>query len=89
MDNKQAISELKCLREDYWDDDGYGHETKEYEDTMVALDKAIASLEAWDKIKEELEKEMNEYENVLSDLSYSDGLGYALAVIDEHLGGES
>jgi hypothetical protein len=85
MDNKQAISELKCLREDYWDDDGYGHETKEYEDTMVALDKAIASLEAWEKINEELEKEMNEYENVLSDLSYSDGVGYALAVIDEHL----
>ena len=45
MDNKQAIAELKCLREDYWDDDGYGHETKEYEDTMVALDMAIASLE--------------------------------------------
>jgi hypothetical protein len=54
MDNKQAISELKCLREDYWDDDGYGHETKEYEDTMVALDKAITSLEAWDKVKEDI-----------------------------------
>jgi uncharacterized protein YhaN len=44
------------LREDYWDDDGYGHETKEYEDTMVALDKAIASLEAWDKVTDELEE---------------------------------
>lgn len=53
--------------------------------TMEAQLKAIASLEAWDKIKEELEKEMNEYENVLTDLSYSDGVGYALAVIEEHL----
>lgn len=54
MDNKEAIIELKCLREDYWEDDGYGHEIKEYEDTMIALDKAIASLEAWDKIKEDI-----------------------------------
>ena len=45
-------------------------------------------LEIWDEIKEELEKEIKEYENVLTDLSYSDGVGYALAVIDEHLGGE-
>lgn len=54
MDNKEAIEELKCLREDYWEDDGYGHETKEYEDTISALDKAIASLEAWDKIIENI-----------------------------------
>ena len=52
-----------------------------------ALNIAIKSLEMWDEIKEELEKEMEEYENVLSDLSYSDGVGYALAVIEEHLGG--
>jgi len=51
----------------------------------VAFEMAIKFLEMWDKIKEELEKEMNEYENVLSDLSYSDGVGYAWAVIDEHL----
>lgn len=50
MDNKQAIIELKCLREDYWEDDGYGHETKEYEDTMVALDMAIKALEQESKI---------------------------------------
>lgn len=54
-------------------------------DDVEALKTAIASLEVWDKVKEELEKEMNEYENVLSDLSYSDGIGYALAVIEEHL----
>lgn len=53
-----------------------------------ALNIVIKSLDMWDNIIEELEKEMNEYENVLSDLSYSDGVGYALAVIEEHLGGE-
>ena len=75
MDNKQAIEWLEYIKNGYsW-----------CANCDKALDKAIASLEAWDKIKEELEKEMNEYENVLSDLSYSDGVGYAWAVIDEHL----
>ena len=31
----------KAIKEDYWDDDGYGHETKQYNDTMLALDMAI------------------------------------------------
>lgn len=75
MDNKQAIEWLEYIQ------NGYSWSAN----CDKAIDKAIASLEAWDKINEELEKEMNEYENVLSDLSYSDGVGYALAVIDEHL----
>ncbi len=45
MTNKEAINELKELKEDYWDDDGYGHETKQYDDTMAALDMAISALE--------------------------------------------
>lgn len=62
-----------------------------YNILCIAVDKAIASLEAWDKVKEELEKDMNEYEKEmneyekLSDLSYSDGVSYALDVIEEHL----
>lgn len=76
MDNKQAIKNIKDLKKwKYLGDRKY----------MLALDKAIASLEAWDKVIKESEQEMNEYENVLSDLSYSDGVGYALAVIEEHL----
>lgn len=75
MDNKQAIEWLEYIK------NGYSWSAN----CDKALDKAIASLEAWDKIKEELEEEMNEYENVLTDLDYSTGIGYALAVIDEHL----
>lgn len=45
MTREEAIKELKILKEDYWDDDGYGHETKQYDDTMLALDMAIKALE--------------------------------------------
>lgn len=45
MTREEAIENLKILKEDYWDDDGYGHETKQYDDTMCALDMAISTLE--------------------------------------------
>ena len=45
MTREEAIEELKILKEEYWDDDGYGHETKQYDDTMFALDMAIKALE--------------------------------------------
>jgi hypothetical protein len=45
MTREEAIRELKILKEEYWDDDGYGHETKQYDDTMLALDIAIKVLE--------------------------------------------
>lgn len=45
MTREEAILNLKSLKEDYWDDDGYGHETKAYEDTMFALDMAIEASE--------------------------------------------
>ncbi len=83
MDNKQAIEELKQIKQSHID---LNYKFRHlYDDYIIAVDKAIASLEAWDKVKEELEKETKEYENVLTDLSYSDGVGYALAVIEEHL----
>lgn len=50
-----------------------------------AKDMAIKSLDMWDKVIKELEKDYKEYENVLADLDYSDGLGYALAIIEERL----
>ena len=46
MTREEAITELNILKEDYWDDDGYGHETKQYGDTMLALDMAIEALSA-------------------------------------------
>lgn len=53
MTSEEAINELKILKEEYWDDDGYGHETKQYDDTMLALDMAIHVLEQtrWIPIK--------------------------------------
>lgn len=45
MTREEAIKELKILREDYWEDDGYGHETIQNDDTMFALDMAIKALE--------------------------------------------
>lgn len=54
-------------------------------DIENAISTAIKSLEAWDKVKKELDKDYKEYENVLTDLDYSDGVGYALDIIEEHL----
>ena len=45
MLREEAIRELKILKENCWDDDGYGHETKQYDDTILALDMAIKALE--------------------------------------------
>ena len=50
MTREEAITELKILREDYWDDDNYGHETKRYDSTILALDMAIKALEQESKI---------------------------------------
>lgn len=79
MDNKQAIGWLKLavpVR---------ALTREEFEKFIISVNMAMNSLEAWDKIKEELEKDYKEYENVLTDLSYSDGVGYALDIIEEHL----
>lgn len=45
MTSEEAIKELEILKEDYWEDDGYGHKTKQYDNTMLALDMAIKALE--------------------------------------------
>lgn len=45
MTREEAIKELEILKEEYWDDDGYGNETEQYDDTMTALDMAIKALE--------------------------------------------
>ena len=45
MSREEAIENLKILKENYWDDDGYGNETEQYNDTMTALDMAIKALE--------------------------------------------
>lgn len=83
MDNKQAIEELKQIKQNHIElNYRFRHL---YDDYIIAVDKAIASLEAWDEVIEEIEQEFKEYDNVLTDLDYSTGLGYALAVIEEHL----
>ena len=88
MTNEEAINELKILKEDYWDDDGYGHETKQYDDTITALDMAIKSLEqtdVLDKIRAEIEKLQKMCDtNDLNLLSQYSAFGMALDVIDKY-----
>lgn len=58
MTKEEAIKELEILKQDYWDDDGYGHETKQYDDTMLALDMAIEALnQRWIPVTERLPEE--------------------------------
>ena len=54
MTREEAINELKILREEYWDDDGYGHETHQYDDTITAIDMAIKELEQTDVLDREV-----------------------------------
>lgn len=44
-EEKEAIEELKILKENYWEDDGYGYATAECQKTITALDMAIEALE--------------------------------------------
>lgn len=63
MTNEEAVEKLKILKEDYWDDDGYGHESKLYDDTALALDMAIKALEdsRWIPVTERLPEEYASY----------------------------
>ena len=56
MTNEEAVEKLKILKEDYWDDDGYGNESQLYDDTALALDMAIKALEdsRWIPVTERL-----------------------------------
>lgn len=44
-EEKEAIEELKILKENYWEDDGYGYATAECQKMITALDMAIEALE--------------------------------------------
>ena len=73
MIREEAIKELKILKEEYWDDDGYGNETEQYDDTMTALDMAIKALEhepILDKIRAEIMQ--LDYDTDYVDYDYDD-----------------
>lgn len=54
MDNKQAIEELKKIKQNYIKFNyNFRHLDDDY---IVAIDKAMASLEAWDKFYDEIEE---------------------------------
>ena len=87
MDNKKAIIFLDDLKHDEL--------YSENVNTVEALDKAIASLEAWDKVKEEMkyfynvydsydEEELTEYELWVVSLSKRH-YKHALYIINKHL----
>lgn len=69
MTNNETKVHLNSLRDDVWYDDGYGHETKEYEDTIEAIDNALTALEVLDKIKEKYIQYDHLYSNSVEDRS--------------------
>lgn len=92
MTREEAIKEIEILKEDYWDDDGYGHETKQYDDTMLALDMAIKALEQEPifNIMALLEKTYNDFCSCeggdgwlkIDGKEYSTDAGYAIEGVD-------
>ena len=80
MTREEAIEELKILKENYWDDDGYGHETKQYDDTKLELDMAIKALEQEPTTK--IEESNFSQEQYLADIQSAYDCGYAQAKND-------
>ena len=75
MDNKQAIKNIKDLKKwKYLGDRKY----------MLALDKAIASLEAWDKVIEDLDEKIDEQYVDKYDFCYQQGIEFALELIKKY-----
>ena len=57
MTREEAIKELKILKEDYWEDDGYGYATAECQEAITALNMAIEALKQeprWIPVSERL-----------------------------------
>jgi hypothetical protein len=89
MTRGEVIQILKILKEDYWDDDGYGHETKEYNDTMLALDMAINAVEQepiLGKIRAEIQENIN-YNKKMNYQGIVAGLLLTLNIINNYTAG--
>lgn len=91
MDNKQAIEELKQIKQNHID---LNYKFRHlYDDYIIAVDKAIASLEAWDKVKKEmLSQSIIKTHTESYESGFSDGLERAFEIIqdiiEEYLEGE-
>ena len=81
MDNKQAKEIIKVLQ-DFYSDNRFA-DTPLNEKDNQALDKAIASLEAWDKVIEEIEK--NNPDNYFSDKPIIITKKTVIGIIKKHL----
>ena len=58
-----AIQNIEIVKEDYWEDDGYGNETKEYQDTMLSFDILIDTAKKYQKI-EQIVKQYKKFGNI-------------------------
>jgi len=56
----EAIQNIEIVKEDYWEDDGYGNETKEYEDTMQSFDMLIDIAKKYQKIDQIIKEHDND-----------------------------
>ena len=63
MTLNEIIKCVKEVKEDYWEDDGYGYETLDYHRITTALDEAIGRLEQtrWIPVSERLPEEEGLY----------------------------
>lgn len=92
MTNKEAINNLNFIKDYYKDLDNYTiNQLRNLtlnlsSDEIEALDKAIKSLEAWDKVKKEMLSQSIIKTHTESYVSgFSDGLERAFDIIQEHL----
>lgn len=91
MDNKKAIEELKQIKQNHI---ALNYRFRYlYDDYINAVDKAIASLEAWDEVKKEiLSQSIIKTHTESYESGFSDGLERAFDIIqdiiEEHLGEE-
>ena len=81
----KAIENLKILKADYWQDDGYGHETADYGEMIAAINVAIEALEnsnILEKTKDELEHTGAYEQEVHGETEFLKGINYCLAIIN-------
>lgn len=84
MDNKEAIEMIRCLIANYGsylDDKTAGYNNH---DLCKALMKAIKSLEAWNKVIEELDGKIDEQYVDKYDFCYQQGIEFALELIKKY-----
>lgn len=87
----ESIVQLKILKEEYdklYDDDFFTVDIFLIEDDAKAIEMAIASLEAWEKVKAEIDESRDALKTMIDGEWFAGklkGLDCAVAIINKHL----